>query len=49
MDREIRIVLVEDNIEDAAFTKRLLKQNKLNKDLVIATTGQKAKIGRAHV
>jgi len=42
MDREIRIVLVEDNIEDAAFTKRVLKHNKLNKDLVIATTGQKA-------
>jgi CheY-like chemotaxis protein len=42
MDREIRIVLVEDNIEDAAFTKRLLEHNKLNKDLVIAATGQKA-------
>jgi two-component system response regulator len=42
MDREIRIVLVEDNIEDAAFTTRLLKHNKLNKDLVIANTGQEA-------
>jgi two-component system response regulator len=42
MDREIRIVLVEDDIEDAAFTKRVLKHNKLNKDLVVATTGKKA-------
>lgn len=42
MDREIRIVLVEDNIEDAAFTKRVLKHNKLNKDLVVATNGEEA-------
>jgi len=42
MDREIRIVLVEDNIEDAAFTKRVLKHNKLNEDLVVATNGQEA-------
>ncbi len=42
MDREIRIVLVEDNIEDAAITKRVLKHNNLNKDLVVATNGQEA-------
>lgn len=42
MDREIRIVLVEDNIEDAAVTKRVLKHNKLNEDLVVATNGQEA-------
>jgi two-component system response regulator len=42
MDREIRIVLVEDNIEDVAFTMRVLKHNKLTKDLIIATTGQEA-------
>ena len=42
MDREIRIVLVEDDIEDAAFTKRVLKHNKLNKDLVVAINGEEA-------
>ena len=42
MDRDIRIVLVEDNILDAAFTKRVLKHNKLNKDLIVATNGEEA-------
>ncbi len=42
MDREIRIVLVEDNIEDVAFTKWVLKHNKLTKDLIIAATGKEA-------
>ena len=42
MDREIRIVLVEDDIEDAAITKRVLKHNKLDKDLVVATNGREA-------
>ncbi|GEM_PF-208041 len=42
MDRDIRIVLVEDNIMDAAFTKRVLKHNKLNKDLIVATNGEEA-------
>jgi len=42
MDRDIRIVLVEDNIVDAAFTKRVLKHNKLNKDLIVATNGEEA-------
>ena len=42
MDREIKIMLVEDNLEDAAFTKRLLKFNRLNGDLVLATSGREA-------
>jgi CheY-like chemotaxis protein len=42
MDRDIRIVLVEDNIVDAAFTTRVLKHNKLNKDLIVATNGEEA-------
>jgi two-component system response regulator len=42
MDREIKIMLVEDNLEDAAFTKRVLKFNHLNVDLVLATSGREA-------
>ena len=42
MDREIKIMLVEDNPEDAAFTKRVLKFNQLNGDLVLATNGREA-------
>ena len=42
MDLEIKILLVEDNLEDAAVTKRVLKHNKLNNGLVIATSGKEA-------
>ncbi len=42
MDREIKIVLVEDNLEDAAFTQRVLKFNQLDQDLVLATSGLEA-------
>jgi two-component system response regulator len=42
MEREIKIMLVEDNLEDAAFTKRVLKSNQLNDGLVLATSGQEA-------
>ena len=42
MDIEIKILLVEDNLEDAAVTKRVLKHNKLNKGLVIAASGKEA-------
>ncbi|MCX6678160.1 MAG: response regulator [Methanothrix sp.] len=42
MDLEIKILLVEDNLEDAAVTKRVLSHNKLNKDLVIAARGKEA-------
>jgi CheY-like chemotaxis protein len=42
MDQEIKIMLVEDNPEDAAFTQRILKLNRLNRDLVLATCGREA-------
>ncbi len=42
MDLEIKILLVEDNYEDAAVTKRVLSHNKLNNDLVMATSGKEA-------
>ena len=42
MDLEMKILLVEDNIEDAAVTKRVLLHNKLNGGLVIAASGKKA-------
>ncbi|MFA6372908.1 MAG: response regulator [Methanothrix sp.] len=42
MDSEKKILLVEDNFEDAAVTKRVLKHNKLNNDLVIAASGKEA-------
>ncbi|OPY48728.1 MAG: response regulator PleD [Methanosaeta sp. PtaU1.Bin060] len=42
MGRDIKILLVEDNPEDAAFTRRLLKHNKLEGDLVVASNGLQA-------
>ncbi|MCX6679278.1 MAG: response regulator [Methanothrix sp.] len=42
MDLEIKILLVEDNYEDAAVTKRVLSHNKLNNDLVMAANGKEA-------
>jgi len=39
---EIRVMLVEDNPEDVAFTQRLLKFNKLDKDMLLATSGREA-------
>ncbi len=42
MGRDIKIMLVEDNPEDVAFTKRLLKHNKLDGDLVVAFNGSQA-------
>jgi CheY-like chemotaxis protein len=42
MDLEIKILLVEDNYEDAAVTKRVLSHNKLNNGLVMATSGKEA-------
>jgi CheY-like chemotaxis protein len=42
MDLEIKILLVEDNFEDAAVTKRVLKHNKLNNGLDIAASGKEA-------
>jgi two-component system, response regulator len=42
MVREIRVMLVEDNSEDVTFTQRLLKFNKLDKDMLLATSGREA-------
>jgi CheY-like chemotaxis protein len=42
MEREIKILLVEDDEADAAVTIRLLNHNRLNKDLVWANNGQDA-------
>jgi two-component system, response regulator len=42
MEREIKILLVEDNEADAAVTIRLLHLNRLNKDLILAINGQDA-------
>ncbi|MFZ2471707.1 MAG: response regulator [Methanothrix sp.] len=42
MDLKIKILLVEDNFEDAAVTKRVLLHNKLNNGLVIAASGKEA-------
>jgi two-component system response regulator len=42
MGRDIKIMLVEDNPEDVAFTKRLLKHNNLDGDLVVAFSGSQA-------
>jgi two-component system, response regulator len=42
MDLEIKIMLVEDNLEDAAVTRLVLKHNKLSNGLVIATCGEEA-------
>jgi len=40
--QNIRIMLVEDNPVDVAFTRRLLSHNKLNKDLIIALNSREA-------
>lgn len=42
MDREIKVMLVEDSQEDIAFTIKVLKHNKLSRDLVVASTGEEA-------
>ena len=42
MGREMKIVLVEDNAEDIAVTRRLLKHNNLIRDLFVATNGTEA-------
>jgi two-component system response regulator len=42
MKREMEIMLVEDSIEDATFTQKILKFNNLIRDLVWAASGQEA-------
>ncbi len=40
--QDLRILLVEDNPEDVAFTRRVLRYNRLDKGLVIAVDGKEA-------
>ena len=42
MDKELRIMMVEDDLLDAAAAKRLLRHNGLDKRLVIAADGKQA-------
>lgn len=38
----IKVMLVEDNPDDVAFTQRVLRYSKLDRDLVIAKDGREA-------
>jgi CheY-like chemotaxis protein len=40
--QDLKIMLIEDNSEDAAFAARILKFNRLEKDLVLALDGEEA-------
>jgi len=42
MERELRIMLIEDDLLDAAAARRLLRHNALDRDLVIAADGRQA-------
>ena len=42
MDKEFRIMMVEDDLLDAAAAKRLLRHNGLDKRLVIVADGKQA-------
>lgn len=42
MDKELRIMMVEDDLLDAAAAKRLLRHNGLDKRLVIVADGKQA-------
>lgn len=43
--QDVKVMLVEDNPDDVAFTKRVLRFNKLDRDLVLATDGSEAIAG----
>jgi CheY-like chemotaxis protein len=40
--QDLKIMLIEDNAEDAAFAARILKFNRLEKNLVLALNGREA-------
>ncbi len=40
--QNIKVMLVEDNPDDVAFTKRVLRFNKLDRNLVLAADGREA-------
>ncbi|HOV81219.1 MAG TPA: response regulator [Methanothrix sp.] len=42
MERELRLMLIEDDLLDAAAARRLLRHNALDRDLVIAADGRQA-------
>ncbi len=39
---DLSVMLVEDNPEDVAFTKRVLRYHRLDRDLVLAADGKEA-------
>lgn len=41
-NEELRVMLVEDNPEDVAFTRIILKNNRLDRNLVVAADGKGA-------
>lgn len=41
-NEELRVMLVEDNPEDVAFTRIILKKNRLDRNLVVAADGKEA-------
>jgi CheY-like chemotaxis protein len=41
-NEELRVMLVEDNPEDVAFTRIILKKNRLDRNLVVAADGKGA-------
>lgn len=43
--QDIKVMLVEDNPDDVAFTKRVLRFNKLDRNLVLAADGSEAVSG----
>ena len=43
--QDVKIMLVEDNPDDVAFTKRVLRFNKLDRNLVLAADGNEAVTG----
>jgi CheY-like chemotaxis protein len=43
--QEVKVMLVEDNPDDVAFTKRVLKFNRLDSNLVLAADGNEAMAG----
>lgn len=40
--QDVKVMLVEDNPDDVAFTKRVLKFNRLDSNLVLAADGNEA-------
>ncbi len=43
--QDVKVMLVEDNPDDVAFTKRVLRFNKLDRNLVLAVDGSEAVAG----